>query len=243
MEQWLASKPDSLFSFSVSTAELGEGMTAQLIPQSSHANQVIWQDGESQVIVHAGRLNVAITDGFVIFDVPLETDQTETGHLVVPLRMANDLKTASLTMSTEELPRGDGTLALRWGTIVQEQLWYGLLNLGEYCSKTHLQTDQLTLNGIYCKPDTLTFVYGRPVFMDEMKSYIEKVQTQGFDPGKDNFEPETVDMGSPGSVTPFGEPDECRQVLGDLCHLIRQLCRVILKAFRMIQSYIKKRLG
>ena len=243
MDQMIDAKPDSLFSFSLSKDELLEGITAQLTPENSTSGPVIWQDAESRVIVHVEKCKLAITDSFVIIDLPLETDQTGTGNLVAAFRMGKELSTASLTLTTEDLPRGNRTLAQRWGPIVQEQLWYCLLNLGEYCRVNHLQTDRLNLTGMFCQKGTLTYVYGRLVSLSEIKAYVEQVESQGLDPDQDNFAPEAVDMGSPGSVTLFEKLDPCKQLSEDFRQWLRELVRLLSRAVRLLASLIRKQLG
>jgi hypothetical protein len=92
---------------------------------------VIWSDGGDEVLVHLDSVRCVIRKDLLLVSVDLECDQTGRQTLVVPLALGSRRDQAGLVAVTEELPRGHGLLAGRWGGIVQEAVWSALLDIAK----------------------------------------------------------------------------------------------------------------
>jgi hypothetical protein len=90
---------------------------------------VIWVDRGDEVLVHLSSLRTQIRDGVLLISIDLETDQRGRTTLVLTLALGSEKDPAGLIAVTDELPRGDGIIASRWGKTVQEALWASLLTL------------------------------------------------------------------------------------------------------------------
>jgi hypothetical protein len=225
-----SSYADSLFAYTLSQTELRKSIVEQLTPDSIKAKQVIWQDGESEIVFYLNKLRLAIKNGYVILDTQLETDQTGISHLVVPFRLGNSAKQATLTVTTESVPRGNLSLAARWGQIVQEQLWFALLNSGENILAKETESSSLQLSGLYCEGESIVYVFSSPATIDEIQEYIDAAMKVGFEHGHDNFDPTVIDL---GSSEDSAQPDEA----GLFGQLLRELYRLFLQFFRFIRKF------
>jgi hypothetical protein len=89
---------------------------------------VVWVDGGDEVLVHLDSLATQVVGSTALVSLDLETDQTGRTPLVVAFAMSAD-GTAGLVAATDQLPRGNGVLAARWGAVVREAAWSALLAL------------------------------------------------------------------------------------------------------------------
>jgi hypothetical protein len=88
---------------------------------------MVWVDRGDEVLVHLDNLRIKTADRLLLLSVDLETDQTGRTPLICVFAVGNDKDPAGLVAVTDELPRGNGVLAARWGKILQEALWTSLL--------------------------------------------------------------------------------------------------------------------
>jgi hypothetical protein len=91
--------------------------------------QVIWVDAGSDLLVHLDSIKTVIANGSLLVSVDLECDQVGRSALVVVLSLGQAGDPAGLLAVTDQLPRGNGLLAARWGSIVQSAVWAALLGL------------------------------------------------------------------------------------------------------------------
>jgi len=98
---------------------------------SPPGNQVIWVDAGDEVLVHLDSIQINLVEGIVLISVDLETDQTGRTPLIVNFALGNATDPAGLVAVTDEYPRGNGSLAARWGSAVQAALWSALLGLAQ----------------------------------------------------------------------------------------------------------------
>jgi len=91
------------------------------------AQAVIWVDRGDEVLVHLDSVRTKINAGMLLVSVDLETDQTGRASLVVVLAMGNASDPAGLLATTDDLPRGNGMLAARWGKTLQNAVCGSLL--------------------------------------------------------------------------------------------------------------------
>lgn len=95
---------------------------------SASPSSVVWVDGGDEVLVHLDSLATQVVGSTALVSLDLETDQTGRTPLVVAFAMSAD-GTAGLVAATDQLPRGNGVLAARWGAAVREAAWSALLAL------------------------------------------------------------------------------------------------------------------
>ena len=110
------------------------GTTANGVPlQPNRAgaspNKVIWVDHGNEVLVHLDSTAVRILDRMVLVSVDLETDQTGRTPLVCAFAVSGAGELGGLVATTDELPRGLGTLASAWGQQLQTAVWSSLMGL------------------------------------------------------------------------------------------------------------------
>jgi hypothetical protein len=94
-------------------------------------NKVVWVDAGDEVLVHLDSIQVKIQDRMVLISIDLESDQSGRTPLIVSFALGNENDPAGLVAVTDEYPRGDGSLAARWGEAVQAALWSTLLGIAQ----------------------------------------------------------------------------------------------------------------
>jgi hypothetical protein len=109
--------------------------------------------------VHLESTQVRIQADSVLVSVDLETDQTGRQPLVVALCLNTGADGAGLVAATDELPRGNGLLAARWGQNLQAAVWASLLNM----SQQHAFERQQAPLGLSITGTTLNFHAGAPL--------------------------------------------------------------------------------
>ena len=110
------------------------GTTANGVPLATPAgtpppNKVIWVDHGNEVLVHLDSTAVRILDRMVLVSVDLETDQTGRTPLVCSFAVSGAGELGGLVATTDDLPRGLGTLASAWGQQLQTAVWSTLMGL------------------------------------------------------------------------------------------------------------------
>jgi hypothetical protein len=126
--------PDSFTEATLAT-ELAHrlvGRAASQTPVLSTArfpSKVIWEDAGSEVLVHLDSVQTKLADGLLLVSADFECDQTGRTPLVAVFALTNGADAAGLFATTDELPRGNGLLAARWGIIFQDAVWAALTSL------------------------------------------------------------------------------------------------------------------
>jgi hypothetical protein len=103
-------------------------------PDAAPPSAVVWVDDGSDAVVHLETLAVRLLDQILLASVELETDQTGRAPLVVALAVSGldgPGSDAGLVAVTDDLPRGNGLLAARWGHVLQDAVWAALLTLAQ----------------------------------------------------------------------------------------------------------------
>jgi hypothetical protein len=126
---------------------------------ASPGNQVIWVDAGDEVLVHLDSIQTKVLDRMVLISVDLETDQTGRTPLIVNFALGNAQDPAGLVAVTDEYPRGNGSLAARWGETVQAALWSTLLGLAQ----DHATERGKAPSGISAATGVLTLHAGNPI--------------------------------------------------------------------------------
>ncbi|MEO7040099.1 MAG: hypothetical protein ABI446_12545 [Gemmatimonadaceae bacterium] len=105
---------------------MGASVTRTPVPTT--AVSVVWVDGGDEVLVHLDSIATRLVGSTVLVSMDLETDQTGRTTLVVAFAIDSS-DGADLVAATNQLPRGNGILATRWGRAVQQAAWSALLSL------------------------------------------------------------------------------------------------------------------
>jgi hypothetical protein len=98
---------------------------------SQPSGPVIWVDHGDEVLVHLESMQIEMQEGLILVSVDLETDQTSRTPLIVSIAVGKTDDGAGLIGVTDEYPRGNGILAARWGTVLQDAVWNSLLGLAK----------------------------------------------------------------------------------------------------------------
>lgn len=131
---------------------------SRLAPPSSAPSSVIWVDAGDEVLVHVDSMQVRILNQLVLVSVDLETDQTGRTPLVVSFSLGDANDPGGLLASTDDLPRGNGILAARWGRVLQNAVWASLLSL----SRAHADERSGAPQAISITAGQLTLHAGTP---------------------------------------------------------------------------------
>jgi hypothetical protein len=137
------------------------GTTANGVPLATPAgtpppNKVIWVDHGNEVLVHLDSTAVRILDRIVLVSVDLETDQAGRTPLVCSFAVSGAGELGGLVATTDDLPRGLGTLASAWGQQLQTAVWSTLMGL----SNDHASERRLTPRAISASAGTLSLQAG-----------------------------------------------------------------------------------
>lgn len=100
-------------------------------PGSAAPTQVIWVDNGDEVVVHLDSTKVQILPRTILVSVDLETDQTGRQPLVVVLAVGDGTDNAGLVATTDQIPRGNGLLAARWGQALQASVWATVMQVSQ----------------------------------------------------------------------------------------------------------------
>lgn len=109
----------------------GTGADGSHSPAGTRPQKVVWVDAGDEVLVHLDSITVRILANALLVSVDLETDQTGRTPLIVSLALSIGNDSAGLVAVTDELPRGNGLLAARWGPALQAAVWASLLGLAQ----------------------------------------------------------------------------------------------------------------
>jgi hypothetical protein len=112
---------------------------SRLPPGGALPAKVVWTDAGDDVLVHLDSAQVRVLDRMLYVSVDLECDQTGRSPLICAFALGNAEDPSGLLAVTDELPRGHGLLASRWGQILQDAIWGALLGLvGDYSAERKL---------------------------------------------------------------------------------------------------------
>ncbi len=253
---------DDVFQLDFSPSKLQQRIQQLLVPANHNIGPVIWEDSESDVIVHIDTLRFAIKPGLALFEIHLEADDIGLVPMIVPFTIGRNVTSASLTVSTEHLPRGEQLMTHRWGEIVQEHLWYALLEAGEQLKNDQLknirdknqaaQISGIQISGIYSNGKSISYLYSEPVSVEEIKVYAKAID-DGLIPPKDDNEilspvhlDCSSDQGPPDDETCESEPPAPQlpiliQLWREWLALIRQTLRFA-KKLAWVAVQISKKL-
>ena len=148
--------------------ELAQALSVQLMgtpadgsrtPSTPVSGPVVWVEKGDEVLVHLESTQVRLQNGCLLVSVDLETDQTGRQPLVMAFSLSNGTDGAGLIATTDELPRGNGMLAARWGEALQSSVWASLLKM----SQQHAFEREKAPRGISISGDSLQFHADAPL--------------------------------------------------------------------------------
>lgn len=137
------------------------GTSANGVPRATTSgtappNRVIWVDHGSEALVHLDSAAVQILDRILVVSVDLETDQTGRTPLVCSFAVGGPGELGGLIATTDDLPRGLGSLASCWGPQLQSAVWSSLMSL----ASDHASERNLTPRGLAASPGKLHLAAG-----------------------------------------------------------------------------------
>jgi hypothetical protein len=174
----VSSEPDNSSATQPFLFELSIDQLRRAVIQSLGGGSVIWEDADSEVIVILDEIRLALRPGLILIDLPMMTDQTGRASLVIPLSIGTDAPTATLTALTESQPRGEASLASRWGRLAQDALWDAVLDAGQSALRAAETGAGLEVAGLYTGGESLTYLATRHVMAAEIAEYYRDVREQ-----------------------------------------------------------------
>jgi hypothetical protein len=164
-----------LFSAVVALERLAPLLIEQLATDRQSQKVLVWADGDSEVAVFPAELKLALRPGLLLIELPMAADQTGRAPLLFAFQVGTEPADATLLAVTEDLPRGDATLAARWGRIGQEILWEALLRAGAARGGEARANVSVQLAGLYVPSEkTVIFLFSRPISAAEVRDYYAK---------------------------------------------------------------------
>lgn len=220
----------NLFVINAPLDHLTTALKQQLAPGIPLNASVVWVHGDSEVVFHTNKLRLSFLPGLVLIEVTLETDQTGASVLVVPFSMGKSPADATLTAVTEALPRGDPLLAARWGEIVQNELWDGLLNVGQDYLRQRRGDASLVVGGLYTGGQSLSFIITRPFSAKEVSDYYTEIRRENPELEFSPLEPPELTHVNIGEELQPQAHDDLRTKFKRLCALLRDIWHALHKA-------------
>lgn len=98
-------------------------------PGKANAEQVVWVDGESELLVRANKVRVIFRDGFALVGIPVFSEQSGEAEVVVSFAVGRPDAPMGLVMATETVPRGPTVVVEKWGEQLVAAAWTALVQL------------------------------------------------------------------------------------------------------------------
>ena len=231
---------DDIFLLGFSPSDLQSKIQALLTPSGYDIGPVIWEDAESDVVVHLDKLRFAVKPGLVLFELTLEADGTGLVPMVIPFKIGRDANSASLIISTEHLPRGEQLMAHRWGEIVQDHLWFALLEAGEQLKAAKFEDAIIKISGIYTDGKSVFYLYSEPVTVDEIDAYAKAVEAGDIPPRDESTPPTPINLEPSTTEPPDGEPPHDCDLAKEPLPALEQLWHEWLALLRQTLCFAKK---
>jgi hypothetical protein len=90
---------------------------------------VVWTEGENELLVHAAAVRVVFLDGFVLVGIPVFTEQSGDVEIVVPFATGRFGAPLGLVVATESEPRGPAAIVEPWGDQLTAAAWSALVHV------------------------------------------------------------------------------------------------------------------
>jgi hypothetical protein len=123
------------------------------------ATAVVWVEAGSEVLVYLDSVKVRIAGNVLAVSIDLDSDQTGRTPLIVTLALGGTADPVGMLAVTDDLPRGNGLLAARWGGSVTSAVWGALLALlRDFAAERRLSPVGICISGA-----ALQLVAGDPI--------------------------------------------------------------------------------
>lgn len=133
-----------------------------VLTPSTDVTSVVWQDADSEVILHAAGTQVRVlTHGLLVVGLSLETAETGPRMLTVPFATGTRQRLAGNVLTSERRPRGSPVLVDRWGDAALATAYGALLDIAAAAAASAGEDtygDPLIAGGIYTQPNRLFVV-------------------------------------------------------------------------------------
>jgi hypothetical protein len=90
---------------------------------------VVWMEGENELLVHAAAVRIVFLDGFVLVGIPVFTEQSGEVEIVVPFATGRLGAPLGLVVATESAPRGPAAIVEPWGDQLTAAAWSALVHV------------------------------------------------------------------------------------------------------------------
>ena len=87
------------------------------------ASEVVWVQGDSELIVSVGKVAVALEPGLIVITIPVRCDQIDRANIVVPFAVGDAERPAGMIVATEDRPRGPALIVDAWGEALLAFAW------------------------------------------------------------------------------------------------------------------------
>ncbi len=109
---------------------------------SPQAEDVVWVDGDDELLVHTSKVRVAFSDGFVVVGIPVFSEQSGEAEVVVSLAVGRQDEPTGLVIAAETIPRGPAAVVERWGDPLVAAAWAALVELSVHVAAAAGVDDQ-----------------------------------------------------------------------------------------------------
>ena len=97
--------------------------------QQGAGKEVVWTNGDSELVVTVGKVTVALDRGLVTVSIPVRCDQMTGAVVAVPFAVGDVDHPAGMIVAAEERPRGPALIVDAWGEALVAFAWKVLLTV------------------------------------------------------------------------------------------------------------------
>lgn len=161
-----------------------DALTAALIaavcgPNGSGAQQVVWSDRGSQLLLHVDSLQVRLVNTMLVVAIDTETVEFGKAPLIVRFIFGTDKDPAALVASTDETAHGHPVIAARWGELFRSVVWAAVVRLSvAQATKGGLQPRSISL-----REDHIAFGSDEPVSVRQLADEHRRARLASAPPG------------------------------------------------------------
>jgi hypothetical protein len=94
------------------------------------AATVLWSEADNELLVHVGKITIALDHGLVLVGIPVRCDEVGDATIRVAFAVGDEKRPAGLVCATEERPRGPAAIVDLWGEALVAFAWHVLLTMG-----------------------------------------------------------------------------------------------------------------
>lgn len=165
----------SIFVGELNAAEMVRIIREKLAPFVNRTDIAILSDGVDEVSIPLSMIRAGFNQGFIVVELTVWSSIQGESVVVIPFRFSSALRSASLRVETEALPRGEHWLVQEWGDALREMVWNAIIAVAaDFAEAANCEAN---LIGLYCDGQQFGYVL-REVFetepaMDYAETYVE----------------------------------------------------------------------